>query len=419
MPTLTASTPSAISASVPFGGRDVAGDEIDVREAPAQRAHHVEHVLRVAVRGVDDEHVDVGGDQRVGALDGVARGADRGAAAQPAERVLRRVRVLDRLLDVLDGDQPLQPEVAVDDEQLLDLVPVQDLARRVERRADRHGEQRLARHHVGDRAVDVGFEAQIAVGQDADEPPFLAAVLGDRHAGDAVLLHQIERFEDPMGGGERDRIDDHAALRPLDPIDLRRLLLDRQVLVDDAEAALLRHRDRQPRLGDGVHRRADAAARSAGCCASAASRRPPAVGTTSGVARHEQDVVEGQGGGEAGFDGEERRRFGGFHAAVPWHFLYFFPLPQGQGSLRPTFGSSRRTVFTAASSPPTRGGCLSCAGPNGLAGSAACARGALFSDRLRLRRRVVEDQRRAARRRTPRHRHRAPRRSSTGRSHQR
>ncbi len=36
-----------------------------------------------------------------------------------------------------------------------------------------------------------------------------------------------------------------------------------------------------------------------------------------GVARHEQDVVEGQGGGEAGVDGEERRRFGGFHAAVP------------------------------------------------------------------------------------------------------
>src|SRR5215211_3707840 len=47
------------------------------------------------------------------------------------------------------------------------------------------------------------------------------------------------------------------------------------------------------------------------------------------------------------------------HAAAPWHFLYFFPLPHGQGSLRPTFGSSRRTVFTLASSPPTRGGCMS------------------------------------------------------------
>ena len=26
---------------------------------------------------------------------------------------------------------------------------------------------------------------------------------------------------------------------------------------------------------------------------------------------------------------------------VPWHFLYFFPLPQGQGSLRPTLSSLR------------------------------------------------------------------------------
>src|SRR5882762_10233609 len=43
------------------------------------------------------------------------------------------------------------------------------------------------------------------------------------------------------------------------------------------------------------------------------------------------------------------------HAAAPWHFLYFFPLPQGQGSLRPTFGSSRRTVLIT-SSPPVRAG---------------------------------------------------------------
>lgn len=29
---------------------------------------------------------------------------------------------------------------------------------------------------------------------------------------------------------------------------------------------------------------------------------------------------------------------------APWQFLNFFPLPHGQGSLRPTFGSSRRMV---------------------------------------------------------------------------
>ncbi len=31
------------------------------------------------------------------------------------------------------------------------------------------------------------------------------------------------------------------------------------------------------------------------------------------------------------------------HSSLPQHCLNFFPLPQGQGSLRPTLGASRRT----------------------------------------------------------------------------
>ena len=89
------------------GGRDVAGDELDVAE-PLQLPHHLEHALRVAVRRVDDEDVDVGRDERLRAFDRVAADADRGADAQPAALVLARVRVLDLLLDVLDGDQALE-----------------------------------------------------------------------------------------------------------------------------------------------------------------------------------------------------------------------------------------------------------------------------------------------------------------------
>ena len=33
------------------------------------------------------------------------------------------------------------------------------------------------------------------------------------------------------------------------------------------------------------------------------------------------------------------------HAVAPQHFLYFLPLPQEHGSLRPIFGVSRRTVW--------------------------------------------------------------------------
>lgn len=39
---------------------------------------------------------------------------------------------------------------------------------------------------------------------------------------------------------------------------------------------------------------------------------------------------------------------------APWHFLYFFPLPQGQGSLRPTLFSARWAGACAATGSSPR-----------------------------------------------------------------
>ena len=151
-----------------LGGRDVAGDHLDV-EARLDRAHHLEHRARVAVRRVDDEDVDLLGDESLRALEGVGADADRGADPQPAALVLRRERVLDPLLDVLDGDQALELAVGVDDRQLLDLVAVEDLLGLGERRPDRRGDEVPARHQRRDRLGDVVLEAEVAVGEDADE----------------------------------------------------------------------------------------------------------------------------------------------------------------------------------------------------------------------------------------------------------
>src|SRR5882672_3447272 len=40
------------------------------------------------------------------------------------------------------------------------------------------------------------------------------------------------------------------------------------------------------------------------------------------------------------------------HSPAPWHFLNFFPEPQGLGSLRPTFALERTTCWTGACSAP-------------------------------------------------------------------
>jgi len=93
----------------------------------------------VAVRGVDDEHVSARRNQRLRALKCVDSHPDCHADAQPAVGVLRRLRKLDTLLNVLDRDQSLDPPVRVDDRQLLDAVLVQPLLRLGERRSDRRG----------------------------------------------------------------------------------------------------------------------------------------------------------------------------------------------------------------------------------------------------------------------------------------
>ena len=239
-----------------FRRRHVAGNQIDARMLAANARDHVEHALRMAVRRVDDDDVDVRSHQRSGTFGRIARNPDSGADAQPAQGVLAGVRILDLLLDVLDRDQALELEIAIDDEQLLDFVAVKDLSRGIERGADRHRDEVLARHHRRNRTVDVCLEAQVAVRENADEPAFFRARLGDRHARNPVFLHQLERFVDAVLGRQRDRVDDHAALGSLHAIDFRRLLFDREILVDDADAAVLRHGDGQPGFRDGIHRRA-------------------------------------------------------------------------------------------------------------------------------------------------------------------
>jgi hypothetical protein len=208
----------------------------------------------MTVRGVDDEDVDLGGDERCSALERIRSDADRGTDPQAALVVLRCIRVLDALRDVLDGDEPLEPAVGVDYRELLDLVAVEDRLGLLERRPDRCGDEVAIRHQRGNGLGRVGLEAQVAVREDADED---SVVVGDRNARDPVALHELERFRDRVVGPERDRLDDHPGLRALHLVDLRDLILDREVAVDDAEAPLPCQRDRQARLGHRVHRGGD------------------------------------------------------------------------------------------------------------------------------------------------------------------
>jgi hypothetical protein len=112
----------------------------------------------------------------------------------------------------------------------------------------------VAVHQCRDRLSGVRLEAEIAVRQDPDEH---AGVVGDRNAGDPVALHQGQRVGDGVVGPERDRLDDHPRLGALDLVDLDDLIGNREIAMEDSDSALTRDRDRQPGLGDCVHRGAD------------------------------------------------------------------------------------------------------------------------------------------------------------------
>ena len=156
-------------------------------------------------------------------------------------------------MNILDGDEALQHVVVVHYQELFHAVAVQDFLGLLESGADRNGDQVLLSHHLRDGHVGAGLKAQVAIGQDADQ----LAVLGDRHARDAIAPHDFQRIGNLLVRGDSHRVDDHAALTALDAVHFLGLALDGHVAVNDPDAALLRQCDGQMRLGNGVHGGAD------------------------------------------------------------------------------------------------------------------------------------------------------------------
>src|SRR5205085_3591989 len=227
------------------------GDDLRVRVPALDLADGFDDARRVAMRGVNDETINTRFDEFIGALAEISGRADGGGDAQTTEIVFRGRRVLDRFLYVFDRDETFEMFVLVYDEQLFDAMLLQDGLRLFERRADGHGDERLLGHHFRDGDVVSRLEAQVAVGDDADEMPALVNY-GD--AADLVALHRDERFRDGPVGADRHRVNDHARLGALHLVNLFRLSFDGKIFVHHADAALLRDGDGERGFGDRVHR---------------------------------------------------------------------------------------------------------------------------------------------------------------------
>ena len=151
MPTLIASAPASTSALRRLGRRDVAGDDLD---RVGQRLHPLDRlgdIGIVAVRGVDDDAIAAGVDQRLGAREAGVADRRRGGHPKPAFGILGRERRGDRLLDILDGDQPDAVVVLVDHQQLLDPPLVEDAPRFLLAGPERDRREIVAGHQLAHR----------------------------------------------------------------------------------------------------------------------------------------------------------------------------------------------------------------------------------------------------------------------------
>ena len=286
MPIFTASAPASISASAPSG----------VATLPAITCTTLDSFLIALTASSTPREWPCAVSTTITSASAATRARARadaggGGDAQPAQLVLVGQRVRVRLVHVLDGNQADAAIRLVHHQQLLDAVAVQQVARLLRVHPGLHGHQAVARHQLVDPRVGIGGEADVAVGQDADQPP--GAGLHHRDAADVVLRLQRADVGQGLVGVDGDRVDHHAGFELLDLADLGGLLGGRQVLVDHPDAAKLGHADRHGAFGDGVHRRGDQRD------VQRYLAGEPGAGLRGGrqdlrVAGHQQDIIEGE-----------------------------------------------------------------------------------------------------------------------------
>ncbi len=133
-----------------LGGGDVAGHDVDIPTL-LDLLDRLDHVGRMAVGTVDDQHVDVFGDQAFGPL--VVVHADGRPDPQPPLPIFAGIGKPLHHVDVFDRNQPGQSVIFVNQQKFLDLICHQNLLSFLKRYGPRGSHQVLAGHDLGDFQV--------------------------------------------------------------------------------------------------------------------------------------------------------------------------------------------------------------------------------------------------------------------------
>ena len=231
-------------------GGNIAANHIDLRKGLLDPTDAIDHALAVAVGGVDNNHIDPGIDQRFDPIGGVGAGTDRRANAQATVFVFTGIGIGASLVDVFHRHHAGELKVLIDHQNLFDAMDMQQVTHLVLTLTFKHGNQLIfAGHDGGNAGIKVALEAHIAAGDDTDQ----VIAVEHRNAGNIVFRGQVDQFAYRGAESDGNGVTNHTGLVFLHQADVMGLLFDGHILMNNADTAFLRHRNRQTGFGDCIH----------------------------------------------------------------------------------------------------------------------------------------------------------------------
>ena len=200
--------------------------------------------------GVNANHVHARFDECRHPLQQVGRYAHGCPHAQTPQLVFARIGTVFALDDVAVRYQPHQFVVFINDGQFLNFVFLQNILGIFQFHALGARDEVFFGHNFGHGLGQVFLKTQIAVGNNAHQ------FVGSVHHGNTA---NFELGHDALGigqrrvFGQRDGVHNHATFGAFHLANLRGLLLNTHVFVDNANAALLGNGHGQLVFGNGVH----------------------------------------------------------------------------------------------------------------------------------------------------------------------
>ncbi len=201
------------------------------------------------MRRVNNQRVHSGVNQGLRPLKSASAHANSRSHPQTAIRILARVRIFHHLLNILNSNQPFEIVVRVHNRQFFNPVLFQNISGLVDRCTGRRGDQVFGRHNLFNRPGKILLKAQIAVSKYTHQ----TIVHRNRHAGNMITRHQFQGVFNGVLRRKKNRINNNTMLRAFNPVNLSRLLFNRHIFMNNANAALSGNGNRHTRFGNRIH----------------------------------------------------------------------------------------------------------------------------------------------------------------------